>query len=73
MRYLGIPFQAAVAVSNHATTWPADPASAAPGVKVFLLPTYASKVVPNSVARGDDRYLKVVSIPASQTTNWCSP
>ena len=69
VRYLGIPFQAAVAVSNHVTTWPAAPASASPGVRVFLLPTYASKAVPNSVGRGEDRYLKVVAIPASQTTN----
>ncbi len=69
VRYLGIPFQAAVAVSNHVTTWPAAPASAAPGTRVFLLPTYASKAVPASVARGEDRYHHVVSIAASQTTN----
>jgi hypothetical protein len=69
VRYLGIPFQAAVAVSNHVTTWPAAPASAASGTRVFLLPTYASKAVPESVARGENRYYKVVSIPISQTTN----
>jgi hypothetical protein len=69
VRYLGIPFQAAVAVSNHVTTWPAAPASAAPGTKVFLLPTYTSKAVPESVARGENRYYQVVSIPISQTTN----
>ena len=69
VRYLGIPFQAAVAVSNHATSWPATPASAGPGTRVFLVPTYASKALPASVERGEDRYLKIVAIPPSQTTN----
>ncbi len=69
VRYLGIPFQAAVAVSNHVADWPAAPASAAAGIRVFLLPTYASKSVPKSVARGQTRYEKLVAIPASQTTN----
>ena len=69
VRYLGIPFQAAVAVSNHASKWPVAPASAAAGTRVFLLPTYVSKSVPASVARGETRYEKVVAIPASQTTN----
>ena len=69
VRYLGIPFQAAVAVSNHASEWPTVPASAAAGTRVFLLPTYASKSVPASVLHGEDRYHKVVSIPVSQTTN----
>jgi hypothetical protein len=69
VRYLGIPFQAAVAVSNHVTEWPAAPASAAAGVRVYVLPTYASKNVPESVARGENRYRTVVSIPVSQTTN----
>jgi hypothetical protein len=69
VRYLGIPFQASVAVSNHATKWPAAPASAVSGMRVFLLPTYVSKHVPESVARGEDRYYKIVSIPVSQTTN----
>ena len=69
VRYLGIPFQAAIAVSNHATSWPATPASAGPGTRVFLVPTYASKALPASVERGEDRYLKLVGIPPSQTTN----
>jgi hypothetical protein len=69
VRYVGIPFQASVAVSNHVSTWPAAPASAAPGARVFLLPTYVSKSVPASVSRGETRYTKVVAIPASQTTN----
>jgi hypothetical protein len=69
VRYLGIPFQAAVAVSNHVNSWPAVPASAAAGTKVFLLPTYAGKNVPASVSRGENRYENVVSIPVSQTTN----
>jgi len=69
VRYLGIPFQAAVAVSNHVSKWPAAPASAASGTRVFLLPTYVSKSVPASVSRGEDRFEKVVAIPVSQTTN----
>ena len=69
VRYVGIPFQAALAVSNHVSKWPAAPASAKPGIRVFLLPTYASKNVPASVGRGETRYEKIVAIPASQTTN----
>jgi hypothetical protein len=69
VRYVGIPFQAAVAVSNHVFRWPAAPASAGPGVRVFLLPTYVSKSVPRSVAEGETRFEQIVSIPASQTTN----
>lgn len=69
VRYIGIPFQAAVAVSNHVSEWPATPASAAAGARVFLLPTYISKSVPASVGRGEIRYEKVVPLPTSQTTN----
>jgi hypothetical protein len=69
VRYIGIPFQAAVAVSNHVSEWPATPASAAAGARVFLLPTYVSKSTPAAVARGETRYEKVVAIPVSQTTN----
>jgi hypothetical protein len=69
VRYLGNPFQAAVAVSNNVTKWPVAPASAAAGTRVFLLPTYSNKNVPASVARGEVRYEKLVTIPASQTTN----
>ncbi|HZT84232.1 MAG TPA: hypothetical protein VE984_02275 [Gaiellaceae bacterium] len=69
VRYVGIPFQAALAVSNHVPTWPAAPASAAAGARAFLLPTYLDKNVPESVSRGETRYTKIVSIPASQTTN----
>lgn len=69
VRYLGIPFQAAVAVSNNVDKWPAAPSSVAGGARVFLLPTYVSKSVPASVARGETRYEKIVAIPTSQTTN----
>ena len=69
VRYVGIPFQAAVAVSNHVSRWPAAPASARPGTRVFLLPSYAVKHVPSSVSRGETRYEKVVALPVSQTTN----
>jgi len=69
VRYVGIPFQVAMAVSNHVSKWPAAPASAGPGIRVFVLPTYASKNVPESVSRGETRYEKVVAIPVSQTTN----
>jgi|1186.fasta_scaffold11362_2 hypothetical protein len=69
IRYVGIPFQAAMAVSNHVPTLPAAPASAAPGTRVFLLPTYVSKSTPASVSRGETRYEKIVAVPVSQTTN----
>ena len=69
VRYVGIPFQAAVAVSNEVPKWPAAPAAAGPGVRVFLLPTYVSKSAPESVEQGEFRYEKVVHIPPSQTTN----
>jgi hypothetical protein len=69
VRYVGIPFQAAAGVSNHVSSWPVAPASAGPGVRVFLLPTYVSKSVPKSVGDGEIRFEKVVHIPASQTTN----
>jgi hypothetical protein len=69
VRYLGIPFQAAVAVSNHVSTWPAAPAAAAAGTRVFLLPTYVSKSLPAAVSAGENRYERIVTIPASQTTN----
>ena len=69
VRYLGIPSQAAVAVSNNVDKWPAVPPSAAAGTRVFLLPTYAVKNTPASVSRGETRYEKVVAVPASQTTN----
>ena len=69
VRYVGIPFQAAMAVSNHVSEWPAAPTSAAAGAKVFLLPTYLNKNVPASVSRGENRYTAVVAIPPSQTTN----
>ena len=69
VRYVGIPFQAAIAVSNHVSKWPAAPASATAGARVFLLPTYVSKSVPASVSKGENRYATVVAIPASQTTN----
>ena len=69
VRYVGISFQAAVAVSNHVSDWPAAPHSAAPGTRVFLLPTYISKTTPAAVAAGETRYEKVVALPTSQTTN----
>jgi hypothetical protein len=69
VRYLGIPFQAAIAVSNNVTKWAAAPSGAGAGARVFLLPTYVSKSVPASVSRGEIRYEKVVLVPTSQTTN----
>jgi hypothetical protein len=69
VRYVGIPFQAALAVSNHVSKWPAAPPSAAAGTRVFLLPTYVSKSVPASVSLGENRYATVVALPPSQTTN----
>jgi hypothetical protein len=68
VRYLGFPFQASVAVSNHVSSWPAVPSSVAAGTRVFVLPTYLSSSTPESVSRGETRYASVVSVPASYTT-----
>jgi hypothetical protein len=68
VRYLGFPFQASVAVSNHLSSWPAAPAAAASGVRVFVLPTYLSSSTPDSVSRGETAYGSVVSIPEGYTT-----
>jgi hypothetical protein len=69
VRYVGIPFQATVAVSNHVSKWPAAPASAGAGARFFLLPTYVNRSTPSSVSRGEDRFEKIVAIPVSQSTN----
>ena len=69
IHYLGTPFQASVAVSNHVRNWPAVPSTAAAGVSPFLLPTYVSSSTPRSVVNAEDRYRRLVSIPLSQTTN----
>jgi hypothetical protein len=69
IRYLGIPFQASMAVANHRSSWPAVPSTAGPGVRVFVVPTYFSSSTPASVVKAEVKYKSVVSIPASQTTN----
>ncbi len=69
IRYLGIPFQASMAVSNHQSSWPAAPSTAGPGVRVFVLPTYLSSGTPTSVVKAETKFRSLVSIPASQTTN----
>jgi hypothetical protein len=69
IHYLGTPFQASVAVSNHVRNWPAVPSTAAAGVSPFLLPTYVSSSTPRSVANAENRYRRLVSIPVTQTTN----
>jgi hypothetical protein len=68
VRYLGLPFQASVAVSNHLSSFPTVPSTAASGARVFVLPTYLSSSTPESVSRGETRYGSVVAIPASYTT-----
>jgi hypothetical protein len=68
VRYLGFPFQASVAVSNHLSSFPAVPSTVASGTRVFLLPTYLSSSTPKSVSRGETRYGSVVSTPVSYTT-----
>jgi hypothetical protein len=68
VRYLGFPFQASVAVSNHLSSFPAVPSTVASGTRVFLLPTYLSSSTPESVSRGETRYGSVVSTPVSYTT-----
>lgn len=70
IHYLGTPFQASVAVSNHVRRWPAVPSTAAAGAPVFLLPTYLSSSTPRSVVKAEQRYRTLVpSIPLTQTTN----
>jgi hypothetical protein len=68
VRYLGFPFQASVAMSNHLSLWPAVPSSAAAGARVFVLPTYLSSGTPESVSRGETAYGSVVAVPESYTT-----
>ena len=70
IHYLGTPFQASVAVSNHVRDEPAVPSTATQGLSIFLLPTYGSSSTPRSVVNAENRYRKLVpSIPLSQTTN----
>jgi hypothetical protein len=69
IRYLGIPFQASMAVANHRSAWPEAPPTAGPGVRVFVVPTYLSSSTPASVVKAEVKYKSIVSIPASQTTN----
>jgi hypothetical protein len=68
VRYLGFPFQASVAVSNHLSSFPTVPATAASGARVFLLPTYFSSGTPAAVSRGETLYGSVVKTPQSYTT-----
>lgn len=69
VRYLGIPFQASIAVSSHVSQWPKAPSTVAAGARAYLLPTYATSGVPASVTKASNRYLKVVAVPGTQSTN----
>jgi hypothetical protein len=69
IRYLGIPFQVSVAVSNHRSAWPEVPSTVASGTRVFVLPTYLSSSTPVSVARAEYRYRSLVAVPRTQSTN----
>ena len=69
VRYVGIPFQASMAVANHQSSWPAIPSTAGPGVRFFVLPTYFTSTYSTSVARAENKYRSYVSIPLSQSTN----
>jgi hypothetical protein len=69
IRYLGIPFQASMAVANHQSSWPATPATAGPGVRLFVLPTYLAPRTSAAVARAENKYRSYVSIPLTQSTN----
>ena len=68
VRYLGFPFQASAAVSNHLSSFPAVPPTVASGTRVFVLPTYLSSSTPESVSRGETLYGSVVATPESYTT-----
>jgi hypothetical protein len=69
VRYLGIPFQASVAVSNNISKWPELPSTVASGTRAYVLPTYLTSGLPPAVGKASDRYTSLVAIPASQTTN----
>jgi hypothetical protein len=69
VRYLGVPFQASVAVSNHTSDWSEVPSTVSSGIRAYVLPTYLTSGVPASVRQASERYRSLVSIPASQTTN----
>jgi hypothetical protein len=69
VRYLNVPFQASMAVSNHVSRWPAVPSTVAAGARTYLLPTYLTSGVPGSVNLASERYRSLVSISPLLTTN----
>jgi hypothetical protein len=69
VRYLGVPFQASVAVSNHVAEWPEVPSTVAAGTRVYALPTYVTSGIPASVARASNRYHSLAPIPTILSTN----
>jgi hypothetical protein len=69
VRYVGIPFQASVAVSNHLSHFPEAPSTVRAGARAYLLPTFVTSGIPASVAQASERYLKVVAVPGTQSTN----
>jgi hypothetical protein len=69
VRYLSVPFQASVAVSNNASRWPEVPSTVASGARVYLLPTYLTSGVPGPVNLASERYRSLVSISPLLSTN----
>jgi hypothetical protein len=69
VRYLSVPFQASVAVSNNASRWPEVPSTVASGAHVYLLPTYLTSGVPGPVNLASERYRSLVSISPLLSTN----
>jgi len=69
IRYLGMPFQASIAVANHVHSWPKLPSEAASGLTTYMLPTYAQPATPPAVAQAELKYRTVTTIVESQTTN----
>jgi hypothetical protein len=69
VRYLAVPFQASVAVSNHASQWPEVPSTVAAGARVYLLPTYLTSGVTGPVNLASERYRSLVSISPLLSTN----
>jgi hypothetical protein len=69
VRYLGTPFQASVAVSNHVSQWSAAPSTIAAGTRAYLLPTYVTSGIPASVSRASNRYHSLAPIPTILSTN----
>jgi hypothetical protein len=69
VRYLSVPFQASVAVSNDRSRWPEVPSTVASGARVYLLPRALTSAIPRPVNLASERYRSLVPISPLLTTN----